>query len=151
MSDGYLQLVWCNLAGARCSRCLPGFAGGEDAPREVPSLATACITLPIHADVPAAGSGVSGMGSVRLAWDLPARQIPWGPGHNQYLAMVTMVNEFACAPWSLCPRSLLRRVLAQAEARAGLRFRAGFEIEFVLTDRQGQPLATAQQTYCSAR
>ena len=112
-----------------------------------PSLCKACITLPIHADVPA-GGWISEEGSVRLRPDPSTlRPVPWIPGRRAQLALVTMVDELTGQPWSLCPRALLQRVLAGAEAQHGLAFRVGFEIEFVLADAQGHPMGT--QPYCA--
>ena len=145
-SPSFLHLLWCNLAGLRCTRrvVLTGDEGeGADDIAGIgdPSLCKACITLPIHADVPA--GGWIGDGSVRLRPDPSTlRPVPWIPGGRAQLALVTMVDELTGQPWSLCPRALLQRVLAGAEAQHGLAFRVGFEIEFVLADAQGHPMGT---------
>jgi glutamine synthetase len=153
----FLHLLWCTLAGLRCTRCVV-LAPDEDAAScegPSPSLSRACISLPVFADVPSPGSGVDGMGGVRLQVDpVTLRSMPWArvaPGGRAQLALVTMIDELLDngSAWSLCPRGLLQRVLELARDEHGLAFRAGFEIEFVLVDAKGDPLGT--QTYCSAR
>lgn len=151
MTLRYTQLVWCNLAGLRCTRCVVSTSTDDGDYVDPPSLCTACITLPVYADVPSPGSGVDGMGGVRLVPDpTTMREVPWGPGPDAQtrLALVIMQDEFG-EPWRLCPRALLQRVLAHARAKHGLTFRTGFEIEFVLADGKGEPLCS--QTYCSSR
>lgn len=161
----FLHLVWCTLAGLRCTRVVvlqseedseeDGGEGASSIERPGPSLCRACITLPAYADVPSPGSGVDGTGSVRLQPDPSTkRPIPWAPSGGRApssIALVNMLDDFNQGrPWSLCPRGLLQRVLSRAEADHGLSFRAGFEIEFSLVQAGGgEPIFG--QTYCSSR
>ncbi len=63
---------------------------------------------------------------VRLVADT-ARRIPSEPD------TLLLLGEFAGAAEAICPRGLLRRVLARAEA-AGFAVKAGFEFEFFVFD-----------------
>jgi len=49
-----------------------------------------------------------------------------------HFVMVGGAGPAAGQPWSCCPRSALKRALAQLESRHGLTLVAGFELEFVL-------------------
>jgi glutamine synthetase len=63
---------------------------------------------------------------VRLAAET-ARRIPFEPD------TLFLLGEFAGAAEAICPRGLLRRILARAEA-AGFAVKAGFEFEFFVFD-----------------
>lgn len=76
-----------------------------------------------------ADTGLSAVGEVRLVPD-PSTFVllPYSPGQA---AMICDLVELDRRPWALCPRSLLKRVLADAENDGAL-IRAAFEPEFTL-------------------
>jgi glutamine synthetase len=64
------------------------------------------------------------------------------------MAAVEMLDPISGAPWSLCPRSCLARIVKKAELEHGITFRAGFEIEFALASVDCR--VTEMRTYSSA-
>lgn len=94
-------------------------------------LTKASMAMPVFADVVCEGSGLHPVGEVLLVPDLSAAvDVSWLP--ETVMAPVDMMEKDLCQPWSCCPRSALKRALAQLESRHGLTLVAGFELEFVL-------------------
>src|SRR5215471_7708661 len=84
--------------------------------------------------VPASGLGP--VGEVRL---LPDRTLftvlPWVARQARLWCDLVQVDQ---QPWSLCPRSCLRRILAQA-SQWDLQVQAAFENEFYLVRHEASP------------
>lgn len=162
----YVNLLWCSLAGLRCLRVVPVLVAPVDGPDDrddknilhwlpnpcpTASLCRVVLTLPCHADIPSPDSGVSVLGDVRLNVQDPQMelfQLPWRSRH--YMAAVELLDPISGAPWSLCPRSCLARIVKKAELEHGLSFRVGFEIEFALASADCQIGITEMRTYSSA-
>ena len=160
----YVNLLWCSLGGLRCVRVVPVVVkeGKEEDDSDVASwlpqpcptasLSRACITLPCHADIPSPGAGVPSDGDVILTVLHPGvdlRRLPWRPQH--FLAPVTLCDPLSKAPWSLCPRACLARLVAHVERCHGIHFRAGFEVEFAVAELGNQQFGWEdRRTYCSS-
>lgn len=85
-------------------------------------------SVPVTVDAPAEGAGLGPVGEVRLVPDLETLTLlPYAPGHARVLG--NMVRDGA--PWPLCPRNFLRRMIAEA-AQDRLELMAAFENEFYL-------------------
>ncbi len=73
------------------------------------------------------------LGDLRLIPDPSARcRVDLG-GATPLDVVLADLHEPDGAPWSACPRGFLRRALADLEAETGLRVRAAFEQEFLLS------------------
>jgi glutamine synthetase len=85
------------------------------------------------------------VGEIRLVPDLVTFAIlPYAPRSARLLCdMVTVGGE----PWDACPRTFLRRMLAQA-ATQGLTVRAAFENEFTLARRDGDTFVPLDRSNC---
>ena len=57
--------------------------------------------------------------------------VPWQPNLARFACDVTLAGE----PWPYCPRTILRRVLRQAE-QEGFEFKLGLELEYFLIRRR---------------
>lgn len=92
------------------------------------SIAAAQQALPVMYDAPVSGSGLSPVGEVQLVpdWDT-LTYLPYAP--HQARVMGDMVKEGQA--WDLCPRTFLKRQIAEAEAM-GLQVMAAYENEFYL-------------------
>ena len=58
--------------------------------------------------------------------------VPWEPSLARFACDVTVESE----PWPYCPRTILKRVLAQARER-GYAFKMGLELEYFLVQLEG--------------
>jgi glutamine synthetase len=85
-------------------------------------------------DQPVGLDGLGAVGEVRLVPD-PATFVllPFSPRNGGLLSDLLALDG---QPWPLCPRSYLKRMLAQAMA-TGLTIQASFESEWTLAVRQG--------------
>lgn len=165
----HINFLWCSLAGLRCLRVVPvhtmydkkrvdqyadidenGYLKWLPKPMPSVSLSRACISLPAHEDTPSPDSGVPFVGDICLQLEDPMSNLmclPWRPKH--FMGAVRMLDPISHAPWSLCPRSCLARILEKAQARHGISFRVGFELEFALATIDGK--FDDRHTYSSAR
>jgi len=96
-------------------------------------ITKACMAMTSFSDAPAADSGLTAVGEIRLMPDISTRRrLPWFPEHE--IALVDMHSKPG-SPWQYCPRSTLRNVTQTLEKEFGLTLRAGFESEFYLLKR----------------
>ena len=99
-------------------------------------------------DLSLLGAGVSqGEGSAQEGWEREClyvvdfgsfRVCPYAPGHA---AIMGWFEEKTASPTGslsikLCPRTMLKNVVDEAQSKAGLTFLAGFETQFVLLKPQ---------------
>ena len=101
--------------------------------------------VPVMVDGVAADSGLGPVGEVWLVPDWETlTPLPYAPGHARVMADLHLGGQLGGQsgrqPWSLCPRSFLKRMLARLEQETGLRAMAAFEPEFYLLrlDEAGQ-------------
>ncbi|CAK9263231.1 unnamed protein product [Sphagnum jensenii] len=111
----------------------------------------ASMGMTSFSDVPAADSGLSVVGEIRLMPDMTTkRRLPWFMEHEVVLVDMHVKPG---VPWQLCPRSTLRRISQALEKDYGLVVRAGFESEFYLMKQSAGPKrweGVDMTPYCSS-
>jgi glutamine synthetase len=124
-ASGALDVIaTADLAGICRGRSVP--AGSADAVGWVPA------DLGITAFGELADNPFGSLGDLRIHADPSASALLPSVGAPINL-MLGDLRQFDGAPWDCCPRSLLRRTLAQLKADTGLTVSAAFEHEFVLS------------------
>ncbi len=124
----YIRFVWCDNAGltrakAVHARFISDFLEGSGV-----GIAAAQQALPVMYDAPVAGSGLTPVGEVHMMADWSTFTVlPYSPGHARVFTDIYDGNR----PWSHCPRTFLRSVIAKPAA-LNLSFKAAFEDEFYL-------------------
>lgn len=80
-------------------------------------------------DEPQSDTGYGATGEVRLVPDLKTFHIlPYAPASGMLICDMVELNK---EPWALCPRSILKRMIARC-LEAGVKVKAAFEPEFLL-------------------
>eukprot|EP00899_Mesostigma_viride_P013983 jgi/Mesvir1/22586/Mv05007-RA.1 len=150
----HVRLVWCDLAGLRRCRVVPVKRFRSHTMPFGLGLAQANISLASWTDFIPPGCGFTAQGEVRIVPDchsVPIKKLPWFPRHGIAMADLHTVPDGAA--WGLCPRSVLKRVLAKLLTQLGMAVRVGTELEFVLLrrvmgDREFEPITHSM--YCSS-
>ncbi len=102
--------------------------------------------LPVMMDAPVAGSGLGPVGEVRLVPDWTTiTPLPYAVGHARVMADMIKDGQ----PWSFCPRSFLKRMIASA-ATENLEIQAAFENEFYLLKPSTTEIIPADETVFAA-
>lgn len=141
-SEPLVTLVTTDLAAITRGRSIPARRYDEDPGVTVGWVpANASLTpFGIIADPNPWGS----IGDLRLRPDPDARYRCHPPGAHTPLDFVMCdIVELDGAPWSTCPRTLLRSALADLRSETGLEVVGAFEHEFVLRTLHPQPPAPA--------
>ncbi|CAM6039601.1 unnamed protein product [Sphagnum compactum] len=126
----HVRLLLADGSGQRRCRVIPLERFGGVVVSHGVGYTQACMGMTSFSDVPAADSGVSVVGEIRLMPDLTTkRRLPWFMEHEVVLVDMHVKPG---VPWQLCPRSTLRRMSQALEKDYGLVVRAGFESEFYL-------------------
>ncbi|KAG2495326.1 hypothetical protein HYH03_006596 [Edaphochlamys debaryana] len=129
-----VRLLWCDTAGIRRCRIVPGRRYAAVQAGSGVCITTACMAMPAYGDSPAAGAGLSCVGETRM---LPVEGtrvgLPWAPGHQ--MALVEFRAPRTEGPWDCCPRRALRNTLKMLEDNFKLTLKVGFEVEFLLLER----------------
>ncbi|KAG9092726.1 hypothetical protein FRC06_011817 [Ceratobasidium sp. 370] len=87
--------------------------------------------------------GVSTSGDHDLKPDLSSMwKASYAPGHAYMMGRFFHKSHAGGAEFETCPRTILQRVVHQAEQNLGAKFLVGFETEFILLDREGKPAST---------
>ncbi|MGZ4901665.1 MAG: glutamine synthetase family protein [Halobacteriota archaeon] len=124
-----LRILWCdnaNLIRGKAVRVdtLPAL---DEAPPFV-TISEAMQALPVMKDAPVLSTGLGPIGAVNLTADLSSLvPLPYTRGHWSVMGDMIKQGE----PWACCPRTFLKRMVAQAR-EAGLEIHAAFENEFYL-------------------
>lgn len=126
-ANHFVRILWCDNANViRAKAFHIGFL--EEHQHQGISLSMAQQAIPVMYDAVAPGSGLGPVGEVWLVPDWSTlNTLPYAPGHARTIG--DMMSQGA--PWPLCPRGFLKRVLADA-ALEGLQVQAAFENEFYL-------------------
>lgn len=90
-------------------------------------------------------TGYGATGEIRLVPDLNTfRVVPYAPATA---VVICDMLELDHKPWSLCPRSILKRQLSIYE-EVGIRFQAAFEPEFFLARKEADRLVPIDESNC---
>lgn len=137
----FLRILWCdngNVIRGKAVHTSRLFAYLEHGV----GISAAQQSVPATVDAPAPGSGFGPVGEVRLVPDLRTlTALPYAPTHARVLG--DMMKDGA--PWPLCPRHFLKRMLAAASGM-GLEIRASFENEFYLLKPSSTDILPADNT-----
>ncbi|KAK8004760.1 hypothetical protein PG990_010797 [Apiospora arundinis] len=133
----WLRLVWVDYtASARC-RVVPARKVLEALETGGSWTNTMAAFGLLQNDMPIPQITATGMYTLDVDWS-SLRPGP-APGH---LSCFSEFREPDGAETLLCPRTLLRNVIDNAKSTQGLEFLMGFEIEFVVLERNTEPGAT---------
>ncbi|MEI7827819.1 MAG: glutamine synthetase [Euryarchaeota archaeon] len=123
-----LRILWCDNANLIRAKSLCLDAKSTPALEAYVGISEAMQALPVMYDIPAEGAGLSTVGEVHLTADLSSIvSLPYAPGQSR--AMGDMLKDGA--PWACCPRSFLKRMIANAKEMR-LEVKGAFENEFYL-------------------
>ncbi|MBD2462942.1 glutamine synthetase [Oscillatoria sp. FACHB-1407] len=143
----FVRILWCDNANVIRGKAFHvGFLSEHQTHGIGISIAQQAI--PVMYDAVAAESGLGPVGEVWLTPDWSTlNPLPYAVGHAR--VMGDMVHQGK--PWALCPRSFLKRMIAQAD-EMGLQIKAAFEHEFYLLRSPTSPdeLTPADQTVFAA-
>jgi glutamine synthetase len=123
----FVRILWCDNANVIRGKAFHiGFLA-EHVEHGI-GISMAQQAIPVMYDAVAPDSGLGPVGEVWLTPDWSTLSpLPYAPGHARVMGNIVYEGK----PWPLCPRSFLKRMIAQAEAE-GLRIKAAFEHEFYL-------------------
>lgn len=141
----FIRVLWCDNANVIRAKAIHISALPERFDSGV-SLSVAQQALPVMEDVVIPQTGLEPVDEVWLVpdWDTLAI-LPYAPGQVRVIG--NMIKN--ALPWSLCPRSFLKRMLAEAK-REGFEVMAAFENEFFLLQAVTDEVVPADKTgFCS--
>src|SRR5919202_3764181 len=123
----FVRLVWCDNANVIRAKAVHADVLPDYLEHGV-GITAAQQPLPVMADAVVPDSGLGPIGEVRLMPDWPTlAPLPYAPGHARVMADMAVGGK----PWPLCPRTFLKRMIAEAGS-AGLEVKASLENEFYL-------------------
>lgn len=123
----FVRILWCDNANVIRAKAFHTRFLEEHQTHGI-GISMAQQAIPVMYDAVAPGSGLGPVGEVWLTPDWTTLKFPpYVPGHARVIGDMMKEGE----PWALCPRSFLKRMIAQAEA-VGLQIQAAFENEFYL-------------------
>lgn len=141
----FVRIVWCDNANLIRAKAFHTAFLEEHKDWGI-GISIAQQAVPVMMDAPAAGSGLGPVGEVWLVPDWSTLALlPYVPGHARVMATIMREGQ----PWSCCPRSFLRRMIAQAQA-VGLEIKAAFENEFYLFSRSEAGIVPVDRTLFAA-
>lgn len=143
----FVRVLWCDNANVIRGKAIHIGALADHFEHGV-SLSVAQQALPVMADVVISETGLEPVGEVWLVpdWSTLAA-LPYAIGHARVIG--DMIKD--ALPWSLCPRSFLKRMLAEAR-QEGIEVMAAFENEFFLLRSTPDGVVPADRTgFCSTQ
>ncbi|KAF7818658.1 protein fluG [Senna tora] len=147
-----VRIIWVDGSGQHRCRVVPAKRFNQVVKNGV-GLTSACMGLPSYGDVTTDGSGLTGVGEIKLMPDLSTqRRIPWTKQEEMFLGdMQTKAGE----AWEYCPRGALRRASKILKDEFNLELNSGFENEFYLlksVTREGKEewVPIDWSNYCSS-
>ncbi|NJR64634.1 MAG: glutamine synthetase [Leptolyngbyaceae cyanobacterium CRU_2_3] len=137
----FVRILWCDNANViRAKAFHTGFLAEHQ--EQGISISIAQQAIPVMYDAVAPESG---LGPVGEAWLVPDwstfNALPYAPGHARVMGDMIRSGE----PWDLCPRSFLKRMIAEAETE-DLQILAAFENEFYLLRTLAGAIVPADDT-----
>ncbi|PIA37132.1 hypothetical protein AQUCO_03000006v1 [Aquilegia coerulea] len=148
----FVRMIWVDTSGQHRCRAVPAKRFGTVVKDGV-GLTVASMALRSSVDAPADGSGLTGVGEIRLIPDLSTKcRIPWA--HQEEMVLADMQIKYGEA-WDYCPREALRRVSKVLKDEFNLEMDVGFENEFYLlknVSREGKDnwVPVDSTPYCSS-
>lgn len=150
----YVRIQWVDFTNTVRFRVVPASYFKKLCSSSRPGVTLSYVTLGLIG--PNAAQGFSGTGEHLYVPDSSSfRLCPYAPGHA---VVMGWFQEKSPSPsgsleYQLCPRTLLKRIVDEAQEKAGLTFLAGFESEFILLSATSpQPVAVNNAGWsCSAK
>jgi len=137
----FIRVLWCDNANIIRGKAFHISVFEEHREHGI-GISMAQQAIPAMYDAVAPNSGLGPVGEVWLVPDWSTlRVLPYAPTHAR--VMGDMVHQ--ALPWSFCPRSFLRRMIAAAQTQ-GLEIMAAFENEFYLLKEGSEGLSPADHT-----
>ncbi|RME81322.1 MAG: glutamine synthetase [Caldilineae bacterium] len=138
----WVRFIWTDNAGLIRAKAVHTAFLDDYLKGDGVGIAAAQQALPVMYDAPSAGSGLTPAGEVHMRADWATfTPLPYAPGHARVLTDIYDGDR----PWGHCPRTFLRRAIAQGAER-DLHFMAAFENEFYLLEPEGDGWAPADPT-----
>lgn len=138
----FVRFIWCDNAELTRSkavhtRFITDYLNGNGV-----GIAAAQQALPVMYDAPVAGSGLTPAGEVHMKADWSTFTVlPYSPGHARVFTDIFDGDR----PWSHCPRTFLRSVIART-TKLNLNFKAAFENEFYILSVMGGAIKPIDQS-----
>jgi hypothetical protein len=121
----HVRLLLADGSGQRRCRVIPLERFGGVVISHGVGYTQACMGMTSFSDIPAADSGLSVVGEIRLMPDITTKhRLPWFMEHE---AVLVDMHVKPGVPWQLCPRSTLRRLSQSLKKEYGL-VRSNFAI-----------------------
>jgi glutamine synthetase len=140
----FVRILWCDNANVIRGKAFHTYFLTEHQDQGI-GISVAQQAIPVMYDAVAEGSGLGPVGEVWLAPDWSTlNALPYAASHARVMGDIVTRDG---APWALCPRGFLRRMIAQAD-QLGLTIKAAFENEFYLL--RPDNLTPADQTVFAA-
>ncbi|XP_078427645.1 nodulin/glutamine synthase-like protein [Wolffia australiana] len=149
----FVRIIWVDNSGQQRCRVIPAKRFYEIVKDNGVGLTFASMGMTSYCDGPAAGSGLTGVGEIRLIPDLSTKfKIPWSDKEEMVLSDMQIKPGLA---WEYCPREALRRASKILKEEFNLVMNAGFECEFILLKnilREGEEewVPVDKFPYCSS-
>ena len=123
----FLRIAWCDNANVIRAKAVHTGALG-DLLRHGVGISRAQQAVHVAQDAFVPESGLGPVGEVRLVPDMETlSEVPFAPGHAKVMGDMRVDG----APWPLCPREFVRRMVEKVAER-NLQVQAAFENEFYL-------------------
>lgn len=141
----FVRILWCDNGNVIRGKAVHRYRLSHYLTHGV-GIAIAQLALPVMMDAPVAGAGLGPVGEVRLVPDWTTiTPLPYAVGHARVMADLIREGQ----PWSCCPRSFLKRMIASA-ATENLEIQAAFENEFYLLKPSATEIIPADETVFAA-
>jgi glutamine synthetase len=135
-----VMLCTCDLAGQVRGK---GFPAADLDERMIRGIGWTPTNSMITAHGPIAPGPWGPFGDLVLVPDPATRvRVDFGPDHSVEHFVMGDICQLDGTPWTVCPRSFLKRMLAALEERHGLVLKAAFEHEFVYDGVEERPNAS---------
>jgi len=141
----WVRILWCDNANIIRSKAFHVKTLSQHFEHGIGiSVARQAIPALVDAVVPETGLGPVGEVWLKPDWST-FNVLPYAPGHARVISDIVSDGR----PWTLCPRHLLRRMIAEAKTE-GLEIKAAFENEFYLVQPTPNGFTPVDETVFAA-
>jgi glutamine synthetase len=141
----FVRVVWCDNANVIRAKAIHVSVLAHYREHGV-GITVAQQAIPVLYDAVIPETGLGPVGEARVVPDwLTVTPLPYAAGHARVLGDMVVDGR----PWGLCPRTFLKRMVAEAKG-AGLGVMAAFENEFYLLRLTPDGVAPADDTVFAA-